>query len=315
MPSRRAPIWLAASKRSVSKEYYRYGIAIALALICVSALCVWPHQYPKSDIALGIDLVAMAMLGGFVSAHAPQHLVVRCLYAFAFLALAIVGMRLVIQQSREVEKASNEFKATLASVATSTGEVARIQRLNTELQETLLSQSRAITGLARKSINLATGGDGFCTMFLMFISVADDSLVGVASIGNMGEFPLYGVNADVIDLDKQRLAFTNGVTLDNMGTGVTTLNIGDLPPKPSGIMWKERLVLSSGSKESANLVVRFSSSRVQGWAEIIRIRKVGNDWKVAVRVFREEPGRTVPKVLFTQISDGFPLKEGEDIWK
>jgi len=229
--------------------------------------------------------------------------------------MAIVGTRLVVQQSRETERASNEFKATLTAVATSTDEVARIQKLNTKLQEQLLSQSGDITGLAKRAINLTTGGDSFCTMFLSYISAVDNTLVGVASIANMGEFPLYGVNAEVIDLDKQREAFANGVTLDNMRMGVTALNIGDLPPKPLGIIWKDRLVLSSTSNEFANLVVRFSSTRMQGWAEIVRIRKVGNEWKVAIRVVREESGRIKQKVLFTHIPERYPLKQGEDIWK
>jgi hypothetical protein len=104
----------------------------------------------------------MAMLGGIVSAHAPETFTAKLLYGTAFVMLAVIGVRLVIQQSNEAAEADRQFKQTLAGIASSTAEAQRIQALNTKLQERLLSQSGTIASLSKQTVGQLTGGKTFC---------------------------------------------------------------------------------------------------------------------------------------------------------
>ena len=163
----RRPIW---RKLPVPAQQRRWVFwirpAIQLCALFCACVIVWklPSRYPQADICLGVDLVAMAMLGGIVSAHAPAKLLAKILYIIAFIVLAIIGFRLVNQQSSDTARASKEFQSTLSSIAASSSETVRVQALNTQLQRRLLAQSSTIADLGTQGIRTATGGDSFCSL-------------------------------------------------------------------------------------------------------------------------------------------------------
>ena len=88
----------------------------------------------------------MAMLGGIVSAHAPTTFTAKMGYGSTFVVLAVIGMKLVIQQSNEAAEADRAFRGTLEAVAKSTAETQRMQSLNTELSESLMSPPMVVGG-------------------------------------------------------------------------------------------------------------------------------------------------------------------------
>jgi hypothetical protein len=62
----------------------------------------------RSDIVLGGVMLIMTILGGIISAHAPQKQWQRWLYAASFIALGIVGMVFVVRVSNESVATSKE---------------------------------------------------------------------------------------------------------------------------------------------------------------------------------------------------------------
>jgi len=55
----------------------------------------------RTDVEIGVIVAAMAVLGGIVSAHAPQKLWQKSSYAAAFLVLGVFSVLLVVKQSNE----------------------------------------------------------------------------------------------------------------------------------------------------------------------------------------------------------------------
>ncbi len=80
----------------------RSPFAAALFIVCC-ILWRWPPSYPNPDIWLGVDLVALAVLGIVVAVHAPVTLIEKAVYSSICIIFAVVGIKLIIQQSRDAE--------------------------------------------------------------------------------------------------------------------------------------------------------------------------------------------------------------------
>jgi len=133
----------------------------SLFLLACCALWKWLASYPHPDVILGIDFVVFAMLGVVVSLRGPVPLWEKLVYASACVFLAVVGVKLTIQQSNETAKASQNLSDTLVKVTTSTQEIERLEGLNTQLQQKLILQSSTISKLAQDSFANIMGTDSF----------------------------------------------------------------------------------------------------------------------------------------------------------
>jgi hypothetical protein len=107
----------------------------------------------------------MAALGGIVSAHAPQNVKYKRLYAVAFIALGAVGLYFVVRQSKESAQAGAQLSTALSNLSDAAKESARVGALNTQLQERLLAQSDTIKELSMQNIDEVTGGRDFVVVF------------------------------------------------------------------------------------------------------------------------------------------------------
>jgi hypothetical protein len=249
----------------------------------------------------------MALLGGIVSAHAPVKFVEKIAYGSAFLILAVVGMRLLIQQSDDTAKAAAEYKRTLATIASSTTETTRMQHLNTQLQERLLAQSSVITDLGRRGINTATGGDSFC--YMVFTSSIPGELLPVFL--HRGRYPLYDVTARIIDhrLLSTRPPLTGRESVRNLMAGSeVVLRVGNMT---TGSAWFGPSLAPPFDEDDEKFSINFDA-RNGFWHEELRYHGPKGHRSSAIRVWR---GLSTGKesVVFEMVDREFPRTESGDV--
>jgi hypothetical protein len=115
----------------------------------------------RTDIVLGAVMLALAVLGGIVSAHGSNKGWHKILYACGFMVLGIAGMWFVVRESNETAVANGNLNHSLDDLSKSSKEAARLQRLNADLQGKLLAQTDTISRLARENADLVTGGNSY----------------------------------------------------------------------------------------------------------------------------------------------------------
>jgi hypothetical protein len=269
----------------------------------------------RSDIALGVVTFLMAVLGGIVSAHAPQKIWQKVLYASAFVLLGVVGLFFVVKQSNETAVASADLTNALGNLGKSTAQIAsdqketvRIQSENTALQERLLAQSGMISKLAEEGINSTTGGSGYC-----YMSFPGNTMGLQASnpiFLNMGKFPLYDISARIVDLVKEERLKESNKNVDPIeamalaGTKVIIQHLAVNAAYSSGVVIP---FTPDAQQRSFNI---FFDARNGFWSEELRYRFVSGHWTIAYRMSNIDP-KTHKRVEV--VSNDFPRGKNGDV--
>jgi len=121
-----------------------------------------------TDIILGCVTIIMAVLGGIVSAHAPQTKTPKVLYASAFIVLGIAALIFTIRLSRESERSATSTTLVLKELRTATDRIQSLETLNGEQSRQIVDLSNKAVKLAQNSISTATGGDSYCYLAILF---------------------------------------------------------------------------------------------------------------------------------------------------
>jgi hypothetical protein len=274
----------------------------------------------RADVILGAIMMAMAVLGGIVSAHAPDKIWQKAVYGASFLLLGIVGFYFAVKQSNETAVANKELSQSIKKLGESSKEITRIEGLNAALQNELLSQGKTIANLATRGIYTATGGDTFSYMdFLSYLPHKNSPLVV-----SKGEYPLYDLVARVVDLavpvpkmepsnDPSRILEASQLFQNYQRSAEVTLQIGNMS---AGAAWFPNLDLPF-NPEHGNFNV-FFSARNGFWNELYR--SVGPPGHRVVAILVQTPERKPAslrgsrhparaRILYQNIAEGFPRRK------
>ena len=119
-------------------------------------------------ISAGTQLL-LVILGAVVSLQEEWAKKNKWVLIATFTALGMAGIYASNQQSlksaREGAEANGKLSGSLSDLERSTKEIARLQNLNTDLQQRLLTSSRTITDLSKETLAQTTGGDSFPDVF------------------------------------------------------------------------------------------------------------------------------------------------------
>jgi hypothetical protein len=236
----------------------------------------------RSDIMLGVVTVAMAILGGVVSVHAPSKRRLKVIYASAFMVLGGISVVYIIKQSNENAAAGTNLTGALAKLGSSTAEISRMTALNTQLQGRLLSQSDTISGLAQRSVNSVIGGRGFCYLTLY----SRNSDTGDFLLLQQGDYPIYEIHIRAVDITSLNEITKKGgssAVVQAMESFTTSFDIPTMAPH-TATMNVFRLPIRHADKQDFNV---FFSARNGFWSELIRLRKVNGAWTQAIRAARD----------------------------
>lgn len=158
--------------------------------------------------------------------------------------------------------------------------------------------------LAEDSIGTMTGGSSFCFLEM-------DPRGGPLLFPHRGKYPLYEVDARIVDLQK-----VNEFARQNKGTSemanVTKLDInihiGTITPNSSAGAPNVLAIDDAATRQSLNI---FFHGRNGFWTQLLRARKVNGQWLKATRVFAYD----MKEKKLESIDDGFPrLPNGEVDW-
>ena len=136
---------------------------------------------------------------------------------------------------------------------------------------------------AEKIIKQLTGGDAFCRFSIEATALKSNSLRLVAI--HEGQYPLYDLQARIVDLEKFDLLKGN-LTWHNHRDADIIINLGTLNPKTAllGIT----LPLQGSSANRFNV---FFTARNGTFTQLLRLAYVDGEWKKASKVIRD--GKTL----------------------
>ena len=231
----------------------------------------------------------MAVLGGIVSAIALSRKWLKVCSCAAFIGFGCWGMYAIIQQSNETAKSEAALKSALDEIGKSTQETARIQKLNSELQERILSQSKTITTLTKTEIKTVTGGNSICYVQLTLDPTAGTMDIAVLQRGN---YPVSDVT--MLFTDNDALTGDADAILSRQGLSLGTLSVGG-HIRPTIIPPGKVFTLNPNGREK-KFTASFSA-RNGAWDQLILVRKnEAGKWHWATRVIRN-PGQATLEVL------------------
>ena len=253
---------------------------------------------------LGIVTVALAVFGGHVSSDNLKHRIgFYVLGGISVVLIFFTGLRNYEAQTR-LDKSIDSLQKSSEAIANMSKETVRIGQLNTQLQERLLEQSKTITNLSKQSINIATGGNSFGYIIPLNICTSDR---WIPTFIQKGKYPLYEVEADIVDLAKFRKILESGLTWLNYSSASTVINIGNTVEGHGRSHLGKELPIARDGKEHAYNVFIFARNGY--WDQQLKVINVNGECFSATRVYKDK------KLIYEHIPDNFRKNyNGEINW-
>lgn len=186
-----------------------------------------------------------------------------------FLASWMTGQFFRVRKQEHVQSG-------LASVET------RLQNLIGELE----TQTREIT-------HYTTGGDSFC-----YFGASINGNIANLAVVHEGKYPLYNVEARIVDLSKFDAAMTSG----NPFAADTNIRIGDIAQNQA--MFAHSMDLGTGDFHDFNI---FFTARNGFFNQLLRFRRVGGNWISATSVTSMALSALDKNPVLQRVPEGYPV--------
>lgn len=192
------------------------------------------------------------------------------------------------------------------------------KKLNTKTDE-ISRKSDKIAELSQELTASVTGGDSYGYWSFLLGDGTTNNPMGIFT--HVGKYPLYDVIVYVTDYEKFKSLVPKGGLWIGSADSFRTLEYVD----------KNRMQIEVGNV-AVGKATRFSGwgnlpdreivtysikidSRFWSWYQHLKLRRVNGKWKLAFRVFKEEPNKTIT-VLLEFVPKDFPRDDqGESFWK
>lgn len=165
----------------------------------------------------------------------------------------------------------------------------------------LREKSEEIAALNKTTMNSIIGGESFC--YISINAINNQTNDGLITVIHQGEFPMYDVNARIVDLQKfnQIKGQKNFATIRQADTD---MRIGNIIPETASML--APISLGQATEKKFNI---FFSARNGLYNELLRLKKINNEWARAIKVTRN--GETI----YEFIDDSFPKVNGTIDWE
>ena len=278
------PIW--KKQRSAIWKFLFHPVPYSWegAIFQITALALffwWIRVTPPPGFAvaaLAIGATVMAVRG---TRFTRTEEIIWIVIAFCFFIIEIRA----ITQDREQRDA---YEAE-----TRTNENNHFEKILTTNQKQFLATIEELT----TNVNTLTGGESAC--YLATMNPAQPALAFV----HIGKFPLYGVAARIVELDRE------GKNIQGNLTGIT-VPVGDMIKGHANILpWPSGLAIPP-DHFNANI---FFTARNGDWMELLREQKTNGEWRRAMRVVGRFTSLTKERTICESIDPKFPKKPNGDI--
>jgi hypothetical protein len=218
--------------------------------------------------------------------------------------ISIVGGLLVAfgtyKENKSSSKKMDEIQTTGKNVEDKStkqlNEIANLKAQNLILKSTIDSlntkadnQENAIIEMAKQNTNLSlqlskatqnlygnlTGGDSYCEIAIT--PITPSSATGF--VYTHGDFPVYEVQARIVDLDNEKLK-KEIHTIDDAMAGDVLINVGELSTKTGKLLSPMNFDFTKDRK-SFNI---FYNARNGFFTQFTRMFKINNVWKTSVKI-------------------------------
>jgi hypothetical protein len=151
-----------------------------------------------------------------------------------------------------------------------------------------------------------TGGGSFAYIVPTFFNPTHNS--PMLTLVHRGEYPLYDLTVRIVDMATfDKMVQQNNSYSDKLREDVQS-SISNIAPNQARML--KTIQLGSDSLRW-NL---FFSARNGFFTELLRVRRVGNEWKTALKVIRT-PSSSHEQMLLEKIDSGYPLStDGQVEW-
>lgn len=153
----------------------------------------------------------------------------------------------------------------------------------------------------QETINYMSGGDSIAWIQICMLNHVTNQ--GTLVVNHQGKYPLYEVNARIVDLNRFQ-ALQGQLNMQNIATTQINLNIGNLIPGLS--VMNQSMHLGHPTSQDYNV---FFSARNGTFTQLIRMRKITNQWVTATKVQNLNS-----EVVFEQVDPNYPLTNGQVVW-
>jgi len=116
-----------------------------------------------------------------------------------------------------------------------------------------------------------------------------------------GKYPLYDVSVRIVDLAQFEATQAVGALMG------TTLSVGNLSPKLARLVGQ--ITLPDADQARYNVFIMARNDPV---TELLRLRRVNGEWKIAMRVQKDD-GETGPVILKEQVDPAYPLNNAGQV--
>jgi len=187
----------------------------------------------------------------------------------------------------------------------SAGEMERVNKLFMDGWTT--SKSGETTEINKQIASSITGGASFAYIVPTFFDPTHNS--PMLTLVHQGEYPLYDLTVRILDM----ATFDNMVRQNNSYSDKlreeVQLSVSNIAPNQARML---KTVQLGRDPLRWNL---FFSARNGFFTEFLRVQRVGNEWKTALKVTRT-PSSGKEQTLLEKIDSGYPLsKDGQVEWE
>ncbi|HDM8162001.1 TPA: two pore domain potassium channel family protein [Vibrio harveyi] len=153
----------------------------------------------------------------------------------------------------------------------------------------------------QETINYMSGGDSIAWLQIGMLNHATNN--GTLMVNHQGKYPLYEVNARVVDLNRFQ-ALQGQLNMQTISTTQINIDVGNLIPGLS--VMNRNMQIGHPTSQDYNV---FFSARNGTFTQLIRMRKVTNQWVTATKVQNMNGD-----IVFEQVDPNYPLTNGQVVW-
>ena len=168
------------------------------------------------------------------------------------------------------------------------------------------SKSGETAKIHKQIASSIAGGNSFAYIVPAFFNPTHNS--PMLTLVHRGEYPLYDLTVRILDMATfDKMVRPNNSYSDKLREEVQ-LSVSNIAPNQASML---KTVQLGSDPLRWNL---FFSARNGFFTELLRVRRVGNEWKTALKVIRT-PSSSNDQILLEKIDLGYPLsKDGQVEW-
>lgn len=195
--------------------------------------------------------------------------------------------------------------AAIGAIIATTGAFwASVEQSKSEKE--LRKKNEEIARLNQQIAQTVVGGDSYCYVEFSYDAGFDDPFLKLIHVG---DYPLYDVSMVIRDIDEYEFLKDGHPTIEDLEKAEFSFPTRNLSPGERVKLYR----LPVSPSETKKRYEIFITSRNGSLKEFVRLEKVNEQWKIAMKVQRDMKDKS--EKLEEKIDSGFPInKDGQVDW-